>query len=106
MVGSIPNLPNNLIISAIDSSVRAFKVWSQTSFEERITILRKWHSLILENTDQLAYIITLEQGKILKDVKCEILYGASFIDWFASHIHNIQSKIKPGKSINHKIIRV
>lgn len=104
VVGSIPNLPNDLIISAIDSSVRAFKIWSQTSFEQRITILRKWHSLILENIDQLAYIITLEQGKILEGAKLEVLYGASFIDWFASNIHNIQGKIKPGKSITHKII--
>lgn len=104
VIGSIPNLPNDLIVGAIQSSVRAFKDWSQTSFEQRIIILRKWHSLILENIDELACIITLEQGKILEDAKREVEYGASFIDWFASNIHNIQGKIKLGKSINHKII--
>jgi succinate-semialdehyde dehydrogenase/glutarate-semialdehyde dehydrogenase len=61
-------------------------------------------SLILENIDELACIITLEQWKILEDAKREVACGASFMDWFASNIYNIQGKIKLGKSINHKII--
>lgn len=103
LIGTVPKLPDDLVTSAIDSTVKAFESWSQSSFEQRITILRKWHALILENTDELAHILTLEQGKVLADAKREILYGASFIDWYAGVIHNIQGKIKPGKSYDHKI---
>lgn len=103
VIGTVPKLPDDIVNSAIDSSVKAFELWSQSSFEQRITVLRKWHSLILENIDELAYVLTLEQGKVLEDAKREILYGASFIDWYAGGIHNIQGKIKPGKSYDHKI---
>jgi succinate-semialdehyde dehydrogenase/glutarate-semialdehyde dehydrogenase len=103
VIGAAPSLSNDLVTSAIDNSVKAFESWSQSPFEQRIAILRKWNSLILENIDELAHILTLEQGKVLEDAKREIIYGASFIDWYAGAIHNIQGKIKPGKSYNHKI---
>ncbi len=104
IIGSIPNLSDESVISAVDTTVKAFQLWSKSTFEQRITILRKWYSLILENIDELAGVVTLEQGKVLEDAKREILYGASFIDWYAGAIHNIQGKIKPGKSYDHKII--
>lgn len=103
-IGSVPNLSNDLITKAIDSSVKAFKTWSQTSIQDRSAILRKWHSLILENIDELDYILTLEQGKVLEDAKKEILYGAGFVEWFAGSIHEVKGKIRTGKEINHKII--
>ena len=103
VIGTVPKLSDDMVNSAVNSSVKAFELWSQSSFEQRITILRKWHSLILENIDELAYVLTLEQGKVLEDAKREILYGASFIDWYAGGIHNIQGRIKPGKSYDHKI---
>ncbi|MFY9590111.1 NAD-dependent succinate-semialdehyde dehydrogenase [Rickettsia endosymbiont of Halotydeus destructor] len=103
-ISSVPNLALPDINNAINNTVETFKLWSQSSFEQRISILRKWHSLILENIDELAYILTLEQGKILQEAKNEILYGASFVEWYANIIHNIQGTIKPGNNKNHKII--
>lgn len=103
-IGSVPDLPSNLIVKAIDSSVEAFKTWSQTSIQHRSNILGKWHSLILENIDELAQILTLEQGKILEDARKEILYGASFVEWFASSVRDIKGKIRAGKETGHKII--
>ena len=103
LIGTVPKLSDDLVTSAVDNSVKAFESWSKSPFEQRIAILRKWNSLILENIDELAHILTLEQGKVLEDAKREIIYGASFIDWYAGAIHNIQGKIKPGKSYNHKI---
>lgn len=88
----------------LDSTVTAFKTWSQTSIQHRSTILRKWYSLILENSDDLAKILTLEQGKTLEESKKEILYGAGCVEWFAGSMHKIKGKIRSGKEINHKII--
>ncbi|XVN42594.1 MAG: NAD-dependent succinate-semialdehyde dehydrogenase [Candidatus Rickettsia vulgarisii] len=103
-IGSVPNLSDDLIAKAIDSTVKAFKNWSQVPIQQRSTILKKWHSLILENIDELTNILTLEQGKTLDESKKEILYGAGFVEWFAGSIHEIKGKIRNGKEINHKII--
>ena len=103
-IATVPNLESSEINSAIDNTVQTFSVWSQSSFEERIAILCKWHALVIENIDELSHILTLEQGKILAESKKEILYGASFIDWYTYAIHNIHSIVKPGNSKNHKIV--
>lgn len=103
-VATVPNLGLSEINLAIDNTVSAFSSWSQSSFEERISILRNWHALIIENIDELSRILTLEHGKILAESKKEILYGASFIDWYTYAIHNIHSTVKPGNNKAHKIV--
>lgn len=103
-IGSVPNLALSEVNKAIDKTVETFNRWLQSSFEQRISILRKWHSLILKNIEELSYILTLEQGKILKEAKNEILYGASFIEWYASVIHNIHGTTRAGKYKGHNII--
>lgn len=67
-------------------------------------ILRRWYNLVLANIDELSHMLTLEQGKIFAESKKEILYGASFIDWYTYAIHNIHSTIKSGSNKAHKII--
>ncbi|HJD55105.1 MAG TPA: NAD-dependent succinate-semialdehyde dehydrogenase [Rickettsia endosymbiont of Pyrocoelia pectoralis] len=103
-IATVPDLSIAEINSAIDNIVAAFPVWSQSSFEERIKVLRKWHALVIENIDELSHILTLEQGKILSEAKKEILYGASFIEWYIYAIHNIHSTVKPGNNKAHKIV--
>ncbi|HJD59908.1 MAG TPA: aldehyde dehydrogenase family protein, partial [Rickettsia endosymbiont of Omalisus fontisbellaquei] len=103
-IATVPNLEVSEVNAAIDNTVKAFSSWSQSSFEERIAILRKWYNLVIENIDELSHILTLEQGKILSESKKEILYGASFIDWYTYAIHNIHSAIKPGNNKAHKIV--
>ena len=85
----------------IDNTYNAFSSWSRTSTNYRSEILKKWGELITKNINDLSYILTLEQGKTLKDAK--ILYAISFINWFADLIYHVQGSIKPGHSINHKI---
>lgn len=68
---------------AIESAQNAFKTWSTETAAHRAEILEKWHDLILANIDDLALILTTEQGKPLAEAKGEIKYGASFIKWFA-----------------------
>ncbi|MGI4775836.1 MAG: NAD-dependent succinate-semialdehyde dehydrogenase [Janthinobacterium lividum] len=93
-IGSVPNLDIKTIKTAIDSTVENFKVWSNTSIDERINFLKRWYQLVILRTEELANIIILEQGKIAIDAKNEVLYGASFIDWFARIIADIKDDVK------------
>jgi len=69
--------------AAIDAAQRALPAWSSLSAHARAAMLRKWHDLMLQHADDLALLMTLEQGKPLAESKGEILYGASFVQWFA-----------------------
>ena len=68
---------------AIDAAAVAQKDWAARTAKERAAILRKWHDLMVANADDLGLILTAEMGKPLAEAKGEILYGASFIEWFA-----------------------
>lgn len=68
---------------AIEAAEAALPEWRAKTATARATILRKWYDLILENTDDLGLLLTLEQGKPVPEAKGEIRYGASFIEWFA-----------------------
>ena len=104
VIGYAPDLPQEEITRAIDAASRSFKHWSQTNFAQRIAILKKWQQLINDNINELADILTLEQGKTLKDAKSEIMYGVSFVEWFVDVLNNVQGSIKSGINKNHKII--
>ncbi|MCD8570134.1 MAG: NAD-dependent succinate-semialdehyde dehydrogenase [Alphaproteobacteria bacterium] len=69
--------------AAIDAADAALKSWASKSAKERAAILRKWNDLILENLEDLAQLMTAEQGKPLNESRGEVKYGASFIEWFA-----------------------
>ena len=68
---------------AIAAAEAALPEWRAKTATDRAGILRRWHDLILENVDDLAMLMTLEQGKPLAEAKGEVRYGASFIEWFA-----------------------
>ena len=74
---------------AIDSAHNAFILWKDWTPSKRSQIIRNWYNLILENKEDLARIITLEQGKPIKESLGEIDYGASFVDWFAEEAKRI-----------------
>ena len=68
---------------AIEAANAAWPAWRKKTAKERAAVLRRWHDLILENADDLALIMTTEQGKPLPEAKGEVQFGASFIEWFA-----------------------
>ena len=68
---------------AIAAANKALPAWRSKTAKERAVILRKWYDLMLENQEDLAILMTLEQGKPLAEARGEILYSASFIEWFA-----------------------
>lgn len=89
---------------AIESASNAIASWSSKSANERADILRKWFDLIMTHQDDLARIITLEQGKPLIEAKGEIAYGASFIEWFAEEGKRIYGDIIPAGSSDKRIM--
>ena len=74
---------------AIEAANAAWPAWRKKTAKERAAILRKWSDLMLENADDLALLMTLEQGKPLKEAKGEIQYAASFFEWFAEEAKRI-----------------
>ncbi|WP_373989188.1 NADP-dependent succinate-semialdehyde dehydrogenase [Duganella sp. BuS-21] len=82
-LGSVPRMGAAETADAIAAANAAWPAWRKRSAKERAALLRKWHNLMLENADDLALIMTAEQGKPLAEAKGEIAYAASFIEWFA-----------------------
>ncbi|MES2263828.1 MAG: NADP-dependent succinate-semialdehyde dehydrogenase [Pseudomonadota bacterium] len=82
-IGTVPNMGAEETRRAIAAANAAWPAWRKKSAKERAAILRKWNDLMLENADDLALIMTAEQGKPLAEAKGEIAYAASFIEWFA-----------------------
>ncbi|AKU24996.1 NADP-dependent succinate-semialdehyde dehydrogenase [Massilia sp. NR 4-1] len=82
-IGTIPNMGVAETRRAIEAANAAWPAWRKKSAKERAVVLRKWYELILENADDLALLMTTEQGKPLAESKGEVQYGASFIEWFA-----------------------
>lgn len=104
IIGRVPDLGKADIEKAIASTVKNFNIWSVTTIQKRVNFLQKWYSLVLDNTEQLAYIISLEQGKTLDDARREVSYAASFIEWFATSITKVRTDIKQGYNTHHQII--
>src|SRR5258708_7413987 len=83
LVGEVPALGAAETRRAIEAANRAYPAWRAMLASERSTILRRLNDLMVENKEDLAQIMTAEQGKPLTESRSEILYAASFIEWFA-----------------------
>ena len=103
IVGKVPNFTAEETKSAIDHAEKAFQSWKNTTAKERSIILKKWSDLIIEHVDDLAKIMTIEQGKPLAEAKGEILMGASYIEFYAEEAKRVYGDIipdpRPGKRI-------
>ena len=82
-IGTVPLMGAAETRRAIEAANTAWPAWRKKTAKERAAVLRRWHDLILENADDLALIMTTEQGKPLPEAKGEVQFGASFIEWFA-----------------------
>ena len=89
----VPNLSAEDVKEAIHASEKSFLEWRNITGKERAAILRKWFNLITENTEDLALIMTHEQGKPLAEARAEIHYGSSFIEWFAEEAKRVTGAI-------------
>lgn len=102
----IPSLSTLQIEEQISQAKAAQKEWAQRSAAERGAILSKWYQLMLANADDLARIMTLEQGKPLAEAKGEVLYGASFIQWFAEEGKRTYGDSIPAPTTNKRIVTI
>jgi succinate-semialdehyde dehydrogenase / glutarate-semialdehyde dehydrogenase len=91
-VGIVPHLGGPEARQAIAAAQAAFPAWSKKTAKERSDILRAWHDLIVENADDLARILTAEQGKPLAEARSEILYAASFVEFYAEEAKRINGE--------------
>ncbi|MTI45100.1 NAD-dependent succinate-semialdehyde dehydrogenase [Roseibium hamelinense] len=82
-IGNVPSLSNIESQAAAKDAQKAFSGWAEKLPQERADILRRWHNLLIENTEDLALIMSLEQGKPISEARGEIGYGASFVEYFA-----------------------
>ncbi|MEO8171243.1 MAG: NADP-dependent succinate-semialdehyde dehydrogenase [Oxalobacteraceae bacterium] len=88
-IGTVPKMGAAETRRAIEAANAAWPAWRKKTAKERSAILRKWNDLMLANADDLALIMTVEQGKPLPEAKGEIVYAASFIEWFAEEAKRI-----------------
>ena len=102
-IATVPDVGKEETERAIAAAEAAFPAWSRKTAGERSAILRRWHDLILENVDDLAMILTTEQGKPLAEAAGEIRYGASFIEWFAEEGKRAYGDVIPGHGADKRI---
>ena len=103
-IAKVANLSREQISAAIDIAYEAQKEWAKKTGKERATILRRWFELMMENAEDLAKILTAEQGKPMAESMGEIAYGASFIEFFAEEAKRVYGELIPGHQKDKRIM--
>ncbi len=103
-IGTVPKMGAAETRRAIDAANAAWAGWRGLLAKERAAILRKWYNLMLENADDLAVLMTAEQGKPLAESKGEIGYAASFIEWFAEEGKRTYGDVVPQPMADKRIV--
>ncbi|KQT85286.1 NAD-dependent succinate-semialdehyde dehydrogenase [Aurantimonas sp. Leaf443] len=104
VLATLPDLGLEETRRAIDMAATVQKSWAKTTAKERAAVLKRWHQLILDNADDLAAILTAEQGKPLAEAKGEIVSNAAYLEWFAEEAKRIEGEIIPGANPNQRIL--
>jgi len=106
LVATVPELDVAATRVAIEAADAAWPAWRSKTAKERAAILRSWFNLIVENKDDLAQIMTAEQGKPLAESAGEVMYGASFIEWFAEEAKRVYGDVIPTHLPDRRIITI
>ncbi|WP_394246494.1 NAD-dependent succinate-semialdehyde dehydrogenase [Vibrio profundi] len=106
LIGYAPVSNPNQITTGIEKAHCAQKSWAALPAKSRATTLHRWYELLIENKDDLARLMTLEQGKPLAEAKGEVLYGASFIEWFAEEAKRVYGETIPAPSTDKRIVTI
>lgn len=105
-IGCVPNMGKHEAAMAVDAAFLAFDEWRSLTAKNRSIILMSWYYLIINNLNDIAKIITFEQGKPLKEARDEVRYGASFIEWFAEQGKRIYGEVIPTFDQNKRILTI
>ncbi len=104
VIGTIPDMSGAETRAAVDAAAVAFTTWKKRSHAERAALLERWFALMNEHAEDLALILTLEQGKPLAEARGEIGYGASFVKWFAEEARRIDGTVIPAPTNDRRIL--
>lgn len=103
-LGTVPNLGATETERAIVAAHAAFPQWAARTAKERAGLLRRWYELLLQHQEDLAILMTAEQGKPLAEARGEIVYAASFIEWFAEEGRRVYGELIPTHQTDKRIV--
>jgi succinate-semialdehyde dehydrogenase / glutarate-semialdehyde dehydrogenase len=103
-IGTVPDMGAAETRRAIEAAHAAFPAWAAKTAKERAIILRRWYELMMANQEDLAALMTAEQGKPLAEAKGEIAYAASFLEWFAEEGKRLYGDTIPGHQADKRIL--
>ncbi|MBI3916852.1 MAG: NADP-dependent succinate-semialdehyde dehydrogenase [Betaproteobacteria bacterium] len=104
LIGTVPKMAAAETRRAIEAANAAWPAWRAKTAKERAAILRKWFDLMMANQEDLAVMMTVEQGKPLTESRGEIAYGASFIEWFAEEAKRVYGETIPAPAGDRRIV--
>lgn len=104
LIGQVPSMVAEDTQAAIQAAEAALPSWKALTAKERSNLLRRWFDLIMQNQEELAALMTLEQGKPLAEATGEIAYAASFVEWFAEQAKRIDGEVLPGHQQDKRIL--
>jgi len=104
VIATLPDLGKVEVTRAIDAAYKAQKAWARKTGKERAAVLRKLYDLMVANADDLATILTMEMGKPWPEARGEILYGASYVEWFGEEAKRVYGDTIPGHQPDKRIL--
>ena len=104
LLGTVPDMGADETARAIDAAHAAFPAWAKKTAKERAQLLRRLHDLMLQHQDDLALLMTAEQGKPLAESKGEVAYSASFLEWFGEEAKRMYGDVIPGHAPDKRIL--
>ena len=104
VIGTVPNMGSGETRRAIAAANRTWPVWRARTGKERTVILRRWYELIMANQEDLARLMTAEQGKPLAEARGEVSYGAAFVEWFAEEAKRIYGDTIPHHQADKRLV--
>ncbi len=103
-IGTVPRLGATETRAAIEAANRAFPVWRAKTAKERAQVLRRWFELMLANQEDLAKLMTIEQGKPLAESRGEVAYAGAFLEWFGEEAKRVYGDTIPGHQPDKRIV--
>jgi len=104
IIGSVPKLGASETRQAIEAADRALPAWRRKTAKERAAVLRRWYELMLQHQDDLARLMTIEQGKPLAESRGEVVYAAGFLEWFGEEAKRVYGDTIPGHQPDKRIV--
>jgi succinate-semialdehyde dehydrogenase/glutarate-semialdehyde dehydrogenase len=104
VLGTVPVMGASETRRAIQAASAALPAWAARTAKERAAILRRWYELLMANQEDLATLMTAEQGKPLAEAKGEIAYAAAFIEWFAEEGKRLYGDVIPGHQVDKRLL--